>query len=119
PNNIFNGVAILKNCKRKDVAQVQFHQQTSIEQGLILDIELCKLCFAKPAAEQVVEARERARAATDLVTRRKPQKHNNPQAQPILAIDQVLADLKTKVLQQYRLQQRTVSQIVNEAGYQL
>ncbi|KAA6400915.1 MAG: hypothetical protein EZS28_003559 [Streblomastix strix] len=40
--------------------------------------------------EQVVEARQRARAATDLVTRRRPPKHNNPPAQPMLAFDQIL-----------------------------
>ncbi|KAA6384298.1 MAG: hypothetical protein EZS28_020174, partial [Streblomastix strix] len=41
----------------------------------------------EPSEEQVVEARQRARAATDLVTRRKPPKHNNPPAQPMLAFD--------------------------------
>ncbi|KAA6393980.1 MAG: hypothetical protein EZS28_010494 [Streblomastix strix] len=46
----------------------------------------------EPSEEQVVEARQRARAATDLVTRRKPPKHNSPPAQPMLAFDQVLAD---------------------------
>ncbi|KAA6312359.1 MAG: hypothetical protein EZS28_055939, partial [Streblomastix strix] len=62
--------------------------------------------------EQVVEARQRARAATDLVTRRRPPKHNNPPAQPMLAFDHVLADLETKLLQQYRLLQGTLTQIV-------
>ncbi|KAA6374483.1 MAG: hypothetical protein EZS28_029989 [Streblomastix strix] len=62
--------------------------------------------------EQVVEARQRARAATDLVTRRRPPKHNNPPALPMLAFDQVLADLETKLLQQYRLLQGTLTQIV-------
>ncbi|KAA6388734.1 MAG: hypothetical protein EZS28_015740 [Streblomastix strix] len=68
----------------------------------------------EPSEEQVVKARKRARAATDLVTRRKPPKHNNPQAQPTLAFDQVLADLETKLLQQYRLLQGTLTQIVKQ-----
>ncbi|KAA6385498.1 MAG: hypothetical protein EZS28_018977, partial [Streblomastix strix] len=42
----------------------------------------------EPSEEQVVEARQRAGAATDLVTRRKPPKYNNPPAQPMLAFDQ-------------------------------
>ncbi|KAA6358297.1 MAG: hypothetical protein EZS28_046176, partial [Streblomastix strix] len=42
----------------------------------------------EPSEEQVVKARQRSRAATDLVTRRKPPKHNNPPAQPMLAFDQ-------------------------------
>ncbi|KAA6370699.1 MAG: hypothetical protein EZS28_033775, partial [Streblomastix strix] len=62
--------------------------------------------------EQVVEAKQRAIAATDLVTRRKPPKHNNPPAQPMLAFDPVLADLETKLQQQYRLLQGTLTQIV-------
>ncbi|KAA6398279.1 MAG: hypothetical protein EZS28_006199 [Streblomastix strix] len=62
--------------------------------------------------EQVIEARQRARAATDLVTRRKRPKHNNPPVQQKLAFDQVLADLETKLLQQYRLLQGTLTQIV-------
>ncbi|KAA6371665.1 MAG: hypothetical protein EZS28_032810, partial [Streblomastix strix] len=53
----------------------------------------------EPSEEQVVEARQRERAATDLVTRRKPPKHNNTPAQPMLAFDQILADLETKLLQ--------------------
>ncbi|KAA6385437.1 MAG: hypothetical protein EZS28_019033, partial [Streblomastix strix] len=66
----------------------------------------------EPSEEQVVETRQRARAATDLVTRRKPPKYNNPPAQPMLAFDQVLADLETKLLQQYRLLQGILTQIV-------
>ncbi|KAA6359799.1 MAG: hypothetical protein EZS28_044675 [Streblomastix strix] len=66
----------------------------------------------KSSDEQVVEAKKRARAATDLVTRRKLPKHNNPPSQPMLTFDQVLVDLETKLLQQYRLLQRTLSQIV-------
>ncbi|KAA6386427.1 MAG: hypothetical protein EZS28_018044, partial [Streblomastix strix] len=145
--------------QKKDDAQVQFYQQTSIEQGFILDTELRELITANPAAghraaatdiatpeevppnaitaalvllaglsgqetsqidfqveepseEQVVKARQRARAATDLVTHRKPPKHNNPPAQPMLAFDQVLAYLETKLLQQYRFLQGTLTQIV-------
>ncbi|KAA6364484.1 MAG: hypothetical protein EZS28_039989, partial [Streblomastix strix] len=66
----------------------------------------------EPSEEQVVGAEQRARAATDLVTSRRPPKHNNPPAQPMLAFDQVLADFKTKLLQQYRLLQGTLTQIV-------
>ncbi|KAA6394083.1 MAG: hypothetical protein EZS28_010390 [Streblomastix strix] len=66
----------------------------------------------EPSEEQVVEARQRASAATDLVTRRKPPQHNNPTAQPMLAFYQVLADLETKFQQQYRLLLGTLTQIV-------
>ncbi|KAA6378318.1 MAG: hypothetical protein EZS28_026157 [Streblomastix strix] len=66
----------------------------------------------EPSEEQLVDARQHARAATDLVMRRKPPKHNNRPAQPMLAFDQVLADLETKLLQQYRLLQGTLTQIV-------
>ncbi|KAA6366500.1 MAG: hypothetical protein EZS28_037974 [Streblomastix strix] len=66
----------------------------------------------EPSEEQIIEAGQRARAATDLVTRRKPPKHNNPPTQPMLAFDQVLAVLETKLLQQYRPLQRTLTQIV-------
>ncbi|KAA6394471.1 MAG: hypothetical protein EZS28_010008, partial [Streblomastix strix] len=62
--------------------------------------------------ELAIEARQRVRAATDLVTRREPPKHNNPPAQPMLAFEQVLADLETKLLQQYKLLQGTLTQIV-------
>ncbi|KAA6392593.1 MAG: hypothetical protein EZS28_011874, partial [Streblomastix strix] len=68
----------------------------------------------EPSDEQVVEARQRARAATDLVTRKRPPKHNNPPAQPILAFDHILADLETKLLQQYRLIQVILTQIMNQ-----
>ncbi|KAA6366852.1 MAG: hypothetical protein EZS28_037621, partial [Streblomastix strix] len=61
--------------------------------------------------KQVIEARLCARAGTDLLTCRKPSKHNNPPAQPMLAFDQFLADLETKLLQQYRLLQGTLTQI--------
>ncbi|KAA6360550.1 MAG: hypothetical protein EZS28_043922, partial [Streblomastix strix] len=66
----------------------------------------------EPSEGQVVEIRQRERAATDLVMRRKPPKHNNLHAQPIHAFDQVLADLETKLLQQYRLLQGTLILIV-------
>ncbi|KAA6382030.1 MAG: hypothetical protein EZS28_022445 [Streblomastix strix] len=66
----------------------------------------------EPSEEQVVEARQRASAATDLVTRNKPPKHNNTPAQPMLVFDKVLADLETKLLQQYRLLQGTLTQFI-------
>ncbi|KAA6397260.1 MAG: hypothetical protein EZS28_007214 [Streblomastix strix] len=66
----------------------------------------------EPSEEQVVEARQRTRAAADLVMRRKPPKYNKPPAQQMLAFDQVLADLETKFPQQYRLLRGTLTQIV-------
>ncbi|KAA6353222.1 MAG: hypothetical protein EZS28_051251, partial [Streblomastix strix] len=66
----------------------------------------------EPSEEQEVEARQRARAATDLVTRINSLKHNNPPAQPMLTFNKVLADLETKLVQQYRLLQGTLTQFV-------
>ncbi|KAA6393228.1 MAG: hypothetical protein EZS28_011245 [Streblomastix strix] len=66
----------------------------------------------EPSEVQIVEAKQRARTATDLVMCRKQSKHNNPSAQPMLAFDRVLADLETKLLQQYRLLQGILTQIV-------
>ncbi|KAA6390354.1 MAG: hypothetical protein EZS28_014121 [Streblomastix strix] len=66
----------------------------------------------EPSEELVVEDRQHVIAATDLMTRRRPPKHNNPPAQPMLAFDQVIVDLETKLLQQYRLLQGTPTQIV-------
>ncbi|KAA6370221.1 MAG: hypothetical protein EZS28_034252, partial [Streblomastix strix] len=77
-----------------------------------LETSQIDFCAEKPSEEQVVEARQLSRAATDLVTRRMPPKHYNPPAQPMIAFDQVLADLETKLLQQYRLLQGTLTQIV-------
>ncbi|KAA6403174.1 MAG: hypothetical protein EZS28_001300 [Streblomastix strix] len=76
--------------------------------GNVADRCLC----GKPLEEQVVEARQFTRAAPDLVTHRGPLKHNNPPVQIVLAFDQVLADPETKLLQQYRLLQGTLTQIV-------
>ncbi|KAA6369407.1 MAG: hypothetical protein EZS28_035067 [Streblomastix strix] len=159
----------LKNCKRKGVARIKFHQQTSAEQRLILDAELRKLSLVKPAADQraavtdvcqrvpsehgdkppdqtiatpeevsssaitetrallagprckktsqidfyadeplklqVVEAGQRVKVATDLVTCKKLPKHNNPPAQPTIAFDHVLADFEAKLQLQYKLLQ--------------
>ncbi|KAA6368810.1 MAG: hypothetical protein EZS28_035663 [Streblomastix strix] len=72
----------------------------------------------EPSEEQVLEARQCTRAATDLVTRRKPPKHMNPPAQPMLAFDQVLSDLETKLMQQYRQLQGTLTKIVIRVGQQ-
>ncbi|KAA6364786.1 MAG: hypothetical protein EZS28_039689 [Streblomastix strix] len=66
----------------------------------------------KPSDVQVIEAKQRAKATTDLMTRGKPPKHNNPPAQMMLAFDQVLADLETKLLQLYRLLQKALTQIL-------
>ncbi|KAA6370373.1 MAG: hypothetical protein EZS28_034100, partial [Streblomastix strix] len=93
PNAITAAQVLLAGLSGQEASQIDFYAE-------------------EPSEEQVVEARQRARAATDLVTRRKPPKHINPPAQPMLAFDQVLADLETKLLQQYRLQQGTLTQIV-------
>ncbi|KAA6402981.1 MAG: hypothetical protein EZS28_001486 [Streblomastix strix] len=66
----------------------------------------------EPSEEQVIETIQRVRAAIEQVTRRKPLKHNNPPAQLMLAFDQFLTDLETKLLQQYRLLQGTLTQIM-------
>ncbi|KAA6402146.1 MAG: hypothetical protein EZS28_002334 [Streblomastix strix] len=68
----------------------------------------------EPPEEQVVETRQRARAATDLVMRKKPSKHNIPPAQLTIAFDKVLTDLETKLLQLHRLLQGTLTQIVKQ-----
>ncbi|KAA6395066.1 MAG: hypothetical protein EZS28_009412 [Streblomastix strix] len=66
----------------------------------------------EPSEEQVVEARQRVRVATDLVTSKKLPKHNNPSAQPTIAFDHILTDFETKLHQQYRLLHGTLIQIV-------
>ncbi|KAA6392305.1 MAG: hypothetical protein EZS28_012165 [Streblomastix strix] len=68
----------------------------------------------KPSEDQVAEARLRARATTDLGMRRKPPKHNNPPVQQILVFSQVFADLESKFLQQFRLLQGILTQIVKQ-----
>ncbi|KAA6353518.1 MAG: hypothetical protein EZS28_050955, partial [Streblomastix strix] len=93
PNAITAARTLLAGLSGQEASQIDFYAE-------------------EPSEEQVIEARQRARAATDLVTRRKPPKHNNPPAQPMLAFDQVLIDLETKLLQQYRLLQGTMTQIV-------
>ncbi|KAA6364653.1 MAG: hypothetical protein EZS28_039820 [Streblomastix strix] len=55
-----------KNSKRKDDAPDQFHQQTTDEQGFILDTELREFSTAKPAAG-------RRAAATDVCERVSPE----------------------------------------------
>ncbi|KAA6356991.1 MAG: hypothetical protein EZS28_047482 [Streblomastix strix] len=93
PNAITAALALLAGLSGKDTSQIDFYTEELSE-------------------EQVVEAGQRARAATDLVTQRKQPKHNNPPAQPMLAKNQVLADPKTRQLQQCRLLQENVMQIV-------
>ncbi|KAA6361098.1 MAG: hypothetical protein EZS28_043376 [Streblomastix strix] len=66
----------------------------------------------EPSEEQVIEAGQHTRASIYLVTRTKPPKHNYPPTPPMLAFDQVLADLETKLLQQYKLLQGILTQIV-------
>ncbi|KAA6375618.1 MAG: hypothetical protein EZS28_028857 [Streblomastix strix] len=93
PNVISAARVLLAGLSGQEISQIDFYAE-------------------EPSEDQVVEAKQRARAATDLVTRRRPPKHNNPPAQPMLAFDQVLADLETKLLQQYRQLQGTLIQIV-------
>ncbi|KAA6382703.1 MAG: hypothetical protein EZS28_021770 [Streblomastix strix] len=93
PNAITAVWALLAGLSGQEASQIDFYAE-------------------EPSEEQVIEARQRARAATDLVTRRKLPKHNNPPAQPMLAFDQVLKDLETKLQQQYGLLQGTLTQIV-------
>ncbi|KAA6355515.1 MAG: hypothetical protein EZS28_048957, partial [Streblomastix strix] len=93
PNVITAARVLLAGHSEQEMSQIDFYAE-------------------EPSEEQVVVARQRANAATDLVTCRKPPKHNNPPAKPMLAFDQVLADQETKLLQQYRLLQGTLTQIV-------
>ncbi|KAA6401629.1 MAG: hypothetical protein EZS28_002841 [Streblomastix strix] len=65
-----------------------------------------------PSEGQVIEAKQRARVATDLVTWKRPSKHNNQPVQPIFAFDQILTDLEAKLAQQYKQLQRTLTLIV-------
>ncbi|KAA6395852.1 MAG: hypothetical protein EZS28_008623 [Streblomastix strix] len=89
-NAITKARALLAGFSGQDTSQIDFYVE-------------------EPSKVQVVEARQRVRAAMDLVTRRKPSKHNDPPAQPMLCFDQVLADLETKLLQQHRLLQGTLT----------
>ncbi|KAA6393841.1 MAG: hypothetical protein EZS28_010631 [Streblomastix strix] len=93
PNAITAAWVLLAGLSGQETSQIDFYAE-------------------EPSEEQVIETRLRERAAIDLVKSRKPPKHNNPPAQPMLAFDQVLADLETKLLQQQRLLQRTLTQIV-------
>ncbi|KAA6383196.1 MAG: hypothetical protein EZS28_021276 [Streblomastix strix] len=93
PNATIAARVLLAGLSEQDNSQIDFYAE-------------------EPSEEREVEARHSARAATDLVTRRKPPKHNNPPAQLMLAFDQILADLETKLLQQYILLQGTLIQIV-------
>ncbi|KAA6357990.1 MAG: hypothetical protein EZS28_046484, partial [Streblomastix strix] len=95
PNSIIAARALLAGLSGQETSQIDFYAE-------------------EPSEEQLIEARQRARAATALVTRRNQSKHNNPPAQLMLAFDQVLADLETKLLQQYRLLQGTLTQIVKQ-----
>ncbi|KAA6366845.1 MAG: hypothetical protein EZS28_037629 [Streblomastix strix] len=93
PNAKTAALALLAGVSRQEKSQIGF--------------------FTKETSEMhVLEVKQRASAATDLWTRRRPPKHNNPPAQPMLTFDQVLADLETKLLQQFKLLQGTLTQIV-------
>ncbi|KAA6385225.1 MAG: hypothetical protein EZS28_019253 [Streblomastix strix] len=82
PNAITAAWVLLAGLSGKEMSQIDFYAED-------------------PSEEQVVKAKKRIRAATDLVMRRKPPKPNNPPVQSMFAFDQVLADLETKLLQQY------------------
>ncbi|KAA6382043.1 MAG: hypothetical protein EZS28_022431, partial [Streblomastix strix] len=69
PNAIIAAWTLLAGLSGQETSQIDFYAEELSE-------------------EQVVEARQRARAVTDLVTCRKPPKHNNPPAKPMLAFDQ-------------------------------
>ncbi|KAA6368837.1 MAG: hypothetical protein EZS28_035637, partial [Streblomastix strix] len=62
PNAITAARVLLAGLSGQEASQIDFYAE-------------------EPSQEQVVEARQRARAATELVTRRKPPIHNNPPAQ--------------------------------------
>ncbi|KAA6381519.1 MAG: hypothetical protein EZS28_022954 [Streblomastix strix] len=65
----------------------------------------------EPSELQVIEAGQRVKVATDLVTCKILPKHNNPPAQPTIAFDHVLADFETKMQLQYIVLQSTLIQI--------
>ncbi|KAA6357959.1 MAG: hypothetical protein EZS28_046512, partial [Streblomastix strix] len=69
--------------------------------------------YAKePSEEKVLKDMLRTRTATNFLKHRNLPKYNNPSAQQMLAFDQILVDLEKKLLQQYRLLQGTLTQIV-------
>ncbi|KAA6396087.1 MAG: hypothetical protein EZS28_008387 [Streblomastix strix] len=68
PNAITATLALLAGLSGQDTSQIDFYAEELSE-------------------EQVVEVRQRIRAATYLVTRRKQPKHNYPPAQPMLTFD--------------------------------
>ncbi|KAA6374974.1 MAG: hypothetical protein EZS28_029499 [Streblomastix strix] len=80
PNAITAARALLAGLSEQDTSQIDFYAE-------------------KPLEGQVINVKQHAIAATDLVTSRKAPKHNNLQAQPMLAFDQVLAVLETKLMQ--------------------
>ncbi|KAA6399697.1 MAG: hypothetical protein EZS28_004784 [Streblomastix strix] len=95
PNAITAARVLLSGLSGQDTSQIDFYAE-------------------QPSEEQVIEARQRGRAATDLMTLKKPPKHNNKLAQPMFTFDKVIADLETKLLQQFRLLQGTLTQIVEQ-----
>ncbi|KAA6397630.1 MAG: hypothetical protein EZS28_006839 [Streblomastix strix] len=93
PNVITAARMLLAGLSGQKESQIEFYAET-------------------PSEEYVVEAIQRARSVMDMKKLGGPPKHNNPPAQQMLAFGQVLADLDTKLLQQYRLLQGTLTQIV-------
>ncbi|KAA6390063.1 MAG: hypothetical protein EZS28_014412 [Streblomastix strix] len=70
PNAIISARTLLLGLSGQETSQIDFYAE-------------------EPSEEQVVEARQRVRAATDLVTCRRPPKHNKPLAQQMLTFDHI------------------------------
>ncbi|KAA6386998.1 MAG: hypothetical protein EZS28_017476 [Streblomastix strix] len=79
----------------------------------ILGQEMQKIGFIAEdlPEEQVIEARQRTRLATDLLTQRRPPKYSNPLGQQMFTFDQVIIDQEMKLLQHYRHLQGTLTKI--------
>ncbi|KAA6402312.1 MAG: hypothetical protein EZS28_002157 [Streblomastix strix] len=93
PNAITTIWAILTGLLGQETSQINFYAE-------------------EPPKEQVVKTRLRARESTDLMMCWRPPKHNNSPAQLMLAFNQVLADLETKLQRQQRLLQKPLKLIV-------
>ncbi|KAA6386943.1 MAG: hypothetical protein EZS28_017530 [Streblomastix strix] len=92
-NAIIAALALLAGLSGQKASQIEFYSEASSE-------------------EWVVEARQRVRSIMDLKKRGGPPKLNNVPAQLKLAFDHELANLDTKLLQQYKLLQGTLTVVV-------
>ncbi|KAA6374777.1 MAG: hypothetical protein EZS28_029699 [Streblomastix strix] len=93
PNAITAALALLAGPSGQETSQINFYAGETSE-------------------EQVIKAIQYAGATMDLMTRKKPPKYNNSSAQLMLAFDQVRTDLEMNLLQQYRLLQGALTQIM-------